>query len=164
MRAIVMLTLLACDAGAPTPPQAPAELLDLPFVMLQRTPCYGTCPHYTLAVQRSGLVRYEGERFVKTNGAAQWRITAAQVEALDELFRTRGYATMADEYLHESVTDSPTITTAYQGPDRQAWKRVVHYRGDMNAPGGLLEIENGIDEIVNIEAWIGTRDERRNMR
>src|SRR3712207_4276863 len=35
---------------------------------LERTPCHGTCPVYTVVIKSDGTLRYKGEAFVKRTG------------------------------------------------------------------------------------------------
>lgn len=130
---------------------------------LSRTACYGWCPIYTVTVYRDGVVEYDGERFVKTKGKATWHLAPDELAALDTLFTSHGYLSLAAEYTHEDVTDNPSANTAYQ-PAGGAAKSVTHYHGDMNAPKALDEIETGFDRIVHTETWIGTEQERQSLK
>ena len=51
-------------------------------ITLERTPCFGTCPVYTLAVQGDGTVVYEGKDFVKTKGIMEISIPQAKIDQL----------------------------------------------------------------------------------
>jgi hypothetical protein len=64
--------VLAC---APPPPVAdgPAPTA----VTLERTPCFGTCPVYQVAISRSGMVRFVGKQHVTRQGAATAEIPVA---------------------------------------------------------------------------------------
>src|SRR5687767_6036245 len=44
------------DAAASNPSRAPAQPTD--FVELQRTPCYGSCPVYTVQIRGDGQVNW----------------------------------------------------------------------------------------------------------
>lgn len=130
---------------------------------LSRTVCFGWCPIYTVTVYRDGVVEYQGEHFVKTKGKATWRLAPDELAALDQLFTSKGYLQLAADYSHEDITDNPSANTSYQ-PAGAAVKAVTHYHGDMNAPKVLDEIEDGFDRIVHTEKWIGTDEERKNLR
>ena len=43
-------------------------------------------------------------------------------------------------------------------------KTVHHYHGDHSAPEALTKLEDRFDQIVDIQQWIGTPDERAKLR
>ena len=68
-RCAVVITLatvlpLACGDDDNGQPHVPQDL----SIVLQRGLCFGSCPIYSLEVDESGSVRYEGDRFVKVGG------------------------------------------------------------------------------------------------
>jgi hypothetical protein len=146
-------------SSAPAPAPAASSTHDL-IASLERTECHGFCPVYKVAIYRDGAVEYQGIRHVKLVGSAAGHIGHDQVAALEQLFQRHGYLGFQDSYTSHTVTDLPSIKTSYT-PAGQPTKSVDHYRGDRSAPEALSEVETGIDQIVHIEQWIGTEDERR---
>ena len=51
-------------------------------VKLERDPCYGLCPSYTVEVDADGAVRYHGRKFVGVRGPVSSRVDAAGVSRL----------------------------------------------------------------------------------
>jgi len=170
----VVAVLAGCDAGAkpappppplvvaaqpppPPPPPPPAHVL---LASIDRGPCYGTCPVYTITVYRDGQVEYEGADYVKTKGKATATITAAQVAAIDKLFTDDHYLAYKDSYEHADWTDAPSARTSYLPVGATAAKTIGHYYGDEHAPESLSKLEEAFDKAVNAERWIGTRAER----
>lgn len=45
------------------------------YIKLRRTMCYGTCPVYSVVVDKEGDVNYNGEMFVYKNGEHNWKIS-----------------------------------------------------------------------------------------
>ncbi len=183
---IVSLALLACglvlsstDRLVPAGQQrAPQALLD-PFntLTLERTQCYGTCPMYRIVVHYDGLVEYTGTRFVKTHGTASSRLTSVQIRELVEAVNDVEYFSLEDAYGFEgggcptNVTDMPTVVTSVTTDERT--KTIQHNLGCREEsasglgavyPSVLAEFEAKIDGIVGTEQWIGTRDEREQLR
>jgi Domain of unknown function (DUF6438) len=165
MRAPLALLLVAA-CGSSAPPPAPLsntgkELVPRhePLATIERTPCYGRCPIYKVTIFRDGVVEYEGKRFVKTRGQATGHISPEQLTALDQLFQQHGYLALKDSYEEYDMTDMPSVYTSYSPAPGQT-KSIKHYHGDQSAPEELVEVEAGIDRIIHIEQWIGTRDER----
>lgn len=182
----VLAILAACDAGAkPTPPPAPppphvavappvpppapppptvAPPAHVLLASLDRGPCYGTCPVYTVTVYRDGKVEYVGTDYVKKKGKVAATLTAEQLAALDKLFTDDHYLAYKDSYQHTDYTDASSARTAYAPPGASSAKYVAHYYGDTHAPESLTKLEAGFDTIVNTERWIGTRAERDKVR
>jgi len=130
---------------------------------LERTPCFGWCPVYRVTVFRDGVVEYEGERFVKTQGRATGHINPSQLAELEQLFHVHHYLHLKDSYEDYGITDMPSANSSYV-PVGGKLKSINHYFGDDHAPKDLIDVEDGIDRIVQIEQWIGTKDERKRLR
>lgn len=163
--AVALLAAAACGGASNTPsPASPTPSTAAPahelIATLERTECHGFCPVYEVSIYRDGAVEYQGTRHVKVVGPATGHVDPAQIAALDQLFQSHGYLGFQDSYTAHTVTDLPSIKTSYT-PAGQPKKSVDHYRGDRSAPEALTEVENGIDQIVKIDQWIGTEDERR---
>ena len=67
-------------------------------VTLERGPCFGTCPVYTVTLDRAGNVRFEGRRFVADTGVATATVARAQVDSLFAELETVRYFDLADSY------------------------------------------------------------------
>lgn len=163
---IVGLTLgiAACARGTSVPAAeqsgAPTEAEPL-AISLERTPCFGTCPVYTIAVSPSGLVTFEGRAHVKLLGTATGQIPRRRVgELLNELERA-GYFRFAERYAVSEptcgryVTDLPTVITIASLKGRA--KRIEHDHGCGGVPGALAVLEKRIDEVLGSSEWIGDR-------
>jgi hypothetical protein len=179
----VLAIVVGCDAGAkpappppaphvavvppvpPPPPPPPTVAAPAPVLLasLERGPCYGTCPVYTVTVYRDGKVEYVGTDYVKTKGKASDTLTAEQVAALDKLFTDDHYLAYKDSYEHVDWTDAPSARTSYVPLGATAAKTVGHYYGDTHAPDSLSKLEAAFDTTVHTERWVGTRAERRQL-
>ena len=169
MRFAFALLVAAACGGPPasntpsrpaSPSTSPAATAHELIATLERTECHGFCPVYSVTVYRDGALEYQGTRHVKLIGPATGHVSPDQIAALDRLFQSKGYLGLQDSYTSHTVTDLPSIKTSYT-PAGQPTKSVDHYRGDRSAPEALTEIENGVDDIVQINQWIGTDEERR---
>jgi hypothetical protein len=173
-RALLPLVLLSIvvNAGCPgatPPPTTPVGNTGnntggpaVQVATLERTPCFGFCPVYKVAVMSDGTVNYEGERFVKLTGPHTGQISADQVNALRQAFETAGYVQFQDSYEQHTVTDLPSVNTSYTKDGNT--KSVRHYLGDRTAPEALGKLEDEFDKIIGIETWIGTPEERAAVR
>ena len=56
---------------------------------MKRTPCYGECPQYMISIYESGVVIYNGARFVPRTGCFQSNISTKNINyiklILDEI-------------------------------------------------------------------------------
>jgi hypothetical protein len=150
----------AADGGpAPSADAAADTAPDAPVVTLERTPCFGTCPVYQVAISRSGAVRFVGKQHVARQGEATAEIPAARVDSLLEALESGGYFGFADEYVMgaqacgQYATDSPTVITSATAGGRT--KRIRHDYGCFAAPRELVRLERLIDEAAETSRWVG---------
>ena len=136
-------------------------------ITFERTPCFGTCPVYSVTVSgsasasASASVRFTGVRNVDSVGAFTRTIDAATVAALQRAFDDAQYYALDDRYGHgepncrEYGTDAARIITSITTPDRT--KKVDHDLGCANVPTRLTDLYRRFDELVGTARWIGRR-------
>jgi hypothetical protein len=151
MHALVLLAALATGA-------------DEPMVTLARTGCFGSCPAYKISVWSDGRVEFKGRAYVKTKGQAKGQLTPDDVAALKAAFIDAGYLKWGTGFDCYEATDNPTVTTSFR--DGAAHHTIEHYYGCRSKPGldALTKLEARVDELVHIERWIGTVEERRALK
>lgn len=159
----LLLCVLACgprkDTARPSDSSAMADAAAMPAISLERTPCFGGCPVYAVAVSPSGEVTYEGKAHVRQLGKASAKITQQKVEALLVELEKAGYFSMADRYAASEPacgrysTDSPSVITSVTIRGRT--KRVEHDYGCGSAPGALVVLERRIDDVLGSGRWTG---------
>jgi hypothetical protein len=162
-RVICLGLTLACAPRNASPPAADntaaATTATRPAVSLERTPCFGSCPVYSIAVSSSGVVTYEGRANVRRVGTATSQIPTKEVEALLIELERAGYFTFSDRYaLSEPTcgrysTDSPSVISS--ATFRGRTKRIEHDYGCGGVPGALTLLENRIDEALGSGRWTG---------
>ena len=157
------LGMTACGSRTPVPAQqsgAPTEAAPL-AISLQRTPCFGTCPVYTIAVSPLGVVTFEGRAQVQLIGTATAQIPPRRVEALLIELERAGYFRFASRYAVSEpacgryVTDLPTVISTARL--RGVTKRIEHDHGCGAAPGALAVLEKRIDEVLGSSGWVGDK-------
>jgi hypothetical protein len=117
-----------------------------PVVTLQRDPCFGNCPVYSVALFEDGTVVYMGIANVSDIGVRVLKADAFAVDGIAQQAKALGYFDWKAAYQDQVKTDQSTVTTSiYLGDQSQ---RIVRYDGDPNAPVGLLWIEQSIDQLV----------------
>ena len=156
--------VLGVAACAPRPAAAPADqqLSDAtagPAISLERTPCFGGCPVYTISVSPSGQVTYEGKANVRELGTATGQVPKQRVDALLIELERAGYFGFASRYaLSEPacgryVTDLPSVISSATLGART--KRIEHDYGCGRAPAALAVLEHRIDEVLGSGQWTG---------
>ena len=149
----------AGDADTPEPSTAVAEGSDSTLITLERAPCYGTCPVYTVTISGSGAVRFVGTRFTTQIGEVAAEIPRARVDSLVAELRAGGYFELADAYMPDApacglyATDSPTVVTSVLSGGVR--KEIRHDHGCSGAPPALGGLERRIDEVAGTSRWTG---------
>jgi hypothetical protein len=130
---------------------------DITKITLERTPCFGACPVYTLTIHRSGQVEYEGKDHVRQKGLRTSRISTGDFEKLVKKIDEINFFNLNDRYDGKNpdgsgvtVTDLPTRKTSVTRGGRT--KTVENY---FRGPKGLKELEDLIDELTKAADWIG---------
>ena len=148
----------------PAPPNT-FHLKDV-TIQMERSPCFGFCPEYTVTVSGEGHVAFNGIANVEVKGPHEAQIDGEAVEDLLKSIFENDFFAMRDRYdskptitvnddgtvdvLTSSITDVPTtIVTVRIGAFT---KSVIDY---YEAPGGLHAIERKIDEKSGILDRIG---------
>ena len=151
--AVLALSLVAVFTAGCTGNQSSASgNYDDVIITLERTPCFGFCPVYTLNIHGDGTVVYEGKDFVKIKGHAEATISQEEIEQLVAEFEKVDYFSLHDSYTERTITDAPSVITSITIDGRT--KTIEHYHGDFSTPEELTRLEDRIDEIINIDQWI----------
>lgn len=157
------LGLAACaprtdtSSGARQPSEA--KVAPPSAITLERTPCFGSCPVYSISVSPSGQVTFEGRAHVRQLGTATGQIPQQRVDALLVELERAGYFGFADRYAVSEptcgryVTDLPSVISSATLGGRT--KRIEHDHGCGGAPGALAVLEKRIDEVLGSDRWIG---------
>jgi Domain of unknown function (DUF6438) len=128
-------------------------------VVLERSPCFGSCPVYTVAAAPDGQVSYQGRAHVRQLGTAVAQIPRERLNALLNELDRAGFFGFAARYVQGEpacgryATDSPSATTTVTYRGRS--KTIVHDYGCGSAPGALVVLERRIDEVLGTGRWTG---------
>lgn len=133
-----------------TGPTLPTDLSGV-SIKLERTPCFGFCPTYSVTIHGNGTVDYEGIRFVETTGHKAYQIPVQQVRELVTLVYAFNYFSLDDKY-EAPITDLPSAITTVTIGDKT--KSVDNYGN--SGPKLLENLELKIDKIANTKELIGT--------
>ena len=159
--AAAVLTLTGCmSAGNGTTADDMADVrMEDVLVTIERTPCFGTCPVYTLSLTGEGIVTFNGVRFTRVTGQAVDTVAVDSVAALLREIQAAGYFTMKDNYTPSQPdacgmhhTDAPSVTTSVKTNTQS--KQIVNYHGCSGAPPALRAVEDAIDRVAGTKQWL----------
>jgi len=163
-RATLLLSLgvLACAPHAVPPGQPESTATfepDSPVIKLERTPCFGRCPVYRVAISASGRVTFVGKNFVAQQGEASGQTPKERLDSLLGEMERQGFFEFADRYVAGApacgpyATDAPSAITEVTHAGRH--KRIEHDYGCSQAPPVLGELERRIDDVAGTTQWTG---------
>lgn len=150
----LFLTLLLLVSASAIHAQAATatEEANTPVITLERTPCFGTCPVYTVEIYADGTVKYNGEKFVQVLGEQTSQIDPQTVTAMVAAFDSLGYFDWND-FNSMTISDLPSTITSVTRDG--VTHRIDRYGGDHNAPLELIYLEQWIDVMANTAQWTG---------
>jgi hypothetical protein len=128
-------------------------------ITMERAPCYGTCPVYTVSIGGDGEIRFRGTANVASVGESVARIPRVRVDSLFRYVDSISFGRLDTSYTSGQgacgayVADLPTVvvTVVRSG----VTKRVTHDYGCAAAPRTLRELHRHIDETAGTQLWIG---------
>jgi hypothetical protein len=124
-------------------------------ISLERTPCFGFCPSYSVSIAADGAVTYNGQRFVRVTGEQHGQADPAALAALRQHILAADFFNLQDQY-RARVTDLPSarVTVERDG----ASKSVLDYGGEMvGMPHAVREIQQEIDRVAGTAQWVERR-------
>jgi hypothetical protein len=155
MRALLLVAVVACDAGAKPARPRDAAPVDL-SVHMERTRCYGSCPAYQVDIASDGTVSFVGEAFVVSERGTR-RISRERLRAISELVDAAQFFELRDEYVSEGCTgvwtDNPTTKIRIVRAGKT--KTIERYHGCEGAPIALDELAAAIDVAAGTAEWVG---------
>lgn len=129
-------------------PERPApNYPDTLVFRMQRTPCFGQCPTYTINIYQSGWSLLEGKQFFDYEGFYTTKFTEEDLIQIENLAKKYGYDKM-DHVYDAPVTDLPSATTIVNTESMNNW---VYNR--MNSPDELRSFEREMETMIKDKQW-----------
>lgn len=94
----------------PVPPPAARQVL-----RFEKTPCFGTCPVYTVELDSTGEARFSGLQNTATQGEAFFRISPRRLRGILRRARQLGFWEMQPKY-DATITDIPSTILTLDDP------------------------------------------------
>lgn len=116
-------------------------------ITLERAPCYGTCPVYSLTIFGNGTVVYEGRYHVVVVGKQTSEISREKVKELINYMHKSGFFSMEN---YGACCDAPKYTTSIT---MGSLSKTVIYNY-YSAPSRLVDLDKKIDSIAGSDKLV----------
>lgn len=158
MRPHVIVLVVAIGGRVSAQPQPrPADYQAADSIVLERGPCFGTCPVYRVSIARSGDVHFVWLRGADSGKTERRRIDPSRFASLMSTATFAHLFALPDTVIKGpfcpyTVSDAPSAKVSLFLPGRQ--KTIVDYLGCLWAPSILRQIETAMDEEANTRRWV----------
>ncbi len=112
------------------------------LVSLETTPCRGYCPIFKLTFLDNGAVQYAPERFVKSDKAATFQLTAEELETLKKKLSATNLWQYPETFKTQ-VMDAPgAILIAHRGAEQKT------VRGSVELPKPIKDLKAHLEQLA----------------
>lgn len=103
---ILLFTLMGCTA-------CKKKQATTVIVNIERTPCFGKCPVYTLSIMSNKTVRYEGLENVSSKGAHTFKLPSYKYRKIIQKLENLPFQDYEEEY-GATIRDLPKTIITYK--------------------------------------------------
>ena len=135
----------------------PAKSETGPVLTFERTPCFGTCPAYTMQVFADGRVVYEGRRGVPMLGTKELKLPASAVTDMLRQAKEARFEQFQDRY-SQNTTDLPSTIIAVRQPGGQLKTVVLEEGAPENVRQLFTYIGNQLDALAKLNTAAPSAD------
>lgn len=152
---VTVLMLLVAALWKPGMRNAAGDVRPTDFELtLERGPCFGFCPTYTVTVNNKGAVSLKETSFRTGNSGTlqEYFVTDSSVQKLYAQVVTLDFFNLKDEYVNNQVTDLPStqITVTANGKT----KSIYMYGLDDDIPQALRNFAEEIDTVLEVKGYL----------
>jgi Domain of unknown function (DUF6438) len=113
-------------------------------VYLEKGPCFGTCPMYSVSIYNTGYIVYEGKLNVERIGKYSAFVDSEFINKIMAKADELNYWDLNEEYIDPYLTDFPTIKSELNSGTKQ--HKVTRYT--TSPPENLIKLEDYIDSLL----------------
>ena len=121
-----------------------------PVLTFERTPCFGTCPAYSMQVFADGRVAYEGRHSVPLMGKHDLKLPAATVAEILRQAKVAHFETFEKEY-KTGTTDLPSTIVAIRQPDGSLKKVTAESNAPENVKTYFTYLTAQFDQLAQLK-------------
>lgn len=144
MRNVILLLIFVTAFSCKT---SKIQTADNAVIIIQKTPCFGTCPEYEMMIFNDRTVFIDARQHLPIKGKFRSELSQAKYQELIEMFENSSFFDFEDRYT-SNITDLPTTYLTYRN-ESQA-KKIMDYHG---APQELKALENAVHDIIAALDW-----------
>ncbi|MBL7816178.1 MAG: hypothetical protein JNL70_14260 [Saprospiraceae bacterium] len=134
------------------PPQKEAEKTTRPVLVakINRTPCFGKCPVFTIELFQNGDVVYNGFAHVARKGRFVAKVSPEFIKGIENKALSIKYLSFANKYPNSPIVlaDLPVTITFIRIGDAQ--KQIIN---NFDAPRDLIEFEQWLEQVFDKLEW-----------
>lgn len=156
--AILILAMTACAQSKKVKSDVSANTSDLniKYLSMERTACFGTCPMYKIELFEDGKVIYTGQMYATPEGTYEKNIGAEKVKAILDKFENYRVDTCQNEY-EMLISDLPGLIYIIKSGNKTKQINNAHF-----GPDFLKRLGKIIDEAVKPDdTWKKTADYKK---
>ncbi len=116
---------------------------DVPLLMFQKTPCFGTCPSYEALIYTNGHVRFIPWEHVPVTDTLTFQLTGKELNELTAAIVDLNYKTLENLYKTE-WTDMPATHLYFY----EAGKEVKHIKHEEGGPEKLIKFNDKVHQLI----------------
>ena len=148
---LIPLGLLGCALPVDRTESEEAPKL---LAKIERGPCYGACPIFSLAIYFDGTAVFHGTRNTKVMGERVFTLTDNQLSGIRAAFTQKGFLIMNNNCCDcYEITDASSTIITYQG--NGPFKQIEHYHGCNNWwSQKLSELEALVLEVTGVDKLV----------
>ncbi len=120
------------------------------LVEMEKGPCFGRCPIFTLTVYENGVVRYVGERFSDRMGTWGRNLTEEELLSIKELVGHDELWRMPSDF-PTRIPDLPLVTITIFEDGETHQKSIAGREG---RPALVVDLEAALDDLLQRGEWI----------
>lgn len=145
---LFLLFLLACLVGCGnSKKQVKAENQSF-YLSMEKTPCFGKCPVYTLGVNEKGELNLNAKRFNDLSGEFEALLSDAELNSLVAHMQALEWSSYEQEYL-TGYSDLPSTVLTFIS---QGDTTFVRYESD-KAPQELMDVATQLENWKEEKKW-----------
>ncbi|KXZ64026.1 hypothetical protein HWI77_08465 [Acinetobacter venetianus] len=139
--------------GCATTPDQPQDTMQ-ETIRYSSSPCFGTCPIYSVEVSPSGAVHFDGKQYTKVIGTQELTVDPSVYKKLQQELKTYRPETGANVKTTgcvQTATDQPSAYFWWKRPDGSV-TRLSHYQGCISpANAELNKLIEKLPTLIGIE-------------
>lgn len=120
-----------------------------PMLTFERTPCFGTCPAYSMKVFADGRVSYEGRRAVPMMGQQELKLPVATLVEMLRQAREAHFDQFQERY-SRGTTDLPSMVIGVRQANGQLKTVTVEEGAPDNVKMLVLYLSNQFDTLAQL--------------